>query len=442
MISTERLYPHPRNPRQDVGDISELVDSIKRNGIYQNLTVIKGGAGVPEGADGYTVIIGHRRLAASKAAGLTELPCSVVEMSDKQQAATMLLENMQRSDLTVYEQAQGFQTMLDLGATEAEISEQTGFSKATVKHRLKLLELDPEEFRKAEERCPSMQDYIKLEKLTDPKLKSKALSSIGTNNFDWTYESCLRHQREKTIAEEWLAYLDSLFVKEAYDPNREFVKTVNMVRKITEEDKAELDALEEADENCDLSYSYEDGKLYAYIMGKKLDKPKPKYEDEQRIRSERIERARKVSDQAQTLRRAFVRSYASKKRNVTLLLRAMFCEEVDLTDVSWSAIAEELKISSPLDEEGEEEGFTAEELTENSDFILAVVDTPDKVLLVILSEFVESYNVRPYDWNGYYEKNEHLEWWYNILAELGYSMSDDEKALLDGTHECFKEEEK
>lgn len=106
MISTERLYPHPRNPRQDVGDISELVDSIKRNGIYQNLTVIKGGAGVPEGADGYTVIIGHRRLAASKAAGLTELPCSVVEMDEREQVATMLLENMQRQDLTFWEQAQ------------------------------------------------------------------------------------------------------------------------------------------------------------------------------------------------------------------------------------------------------------------------------------------------------------------------------------------------
>ena len=56
----------------------------------------------------YTVVIGHRRLAAAKLAGLTEVPCAVVEMTEQEQIATMLLENMQRSDLTVYEQAQRF----------------------------------------------------------------------------------------------------------------------------------------------------------------------------------------------------------------------------------------------------------------------------------------------------------------------------------------------
>lgn len=54
----------------------------------------------------------------------------------------MLLENMQRSDLTVYEQAQGFQMMLDLGESISDISEKTGFSETTVRRRVKLLELD------------------------------------------------------------------------------------------------------------------------------------------------------------------------------------------------------------------------------------------------------------------------------------------------------------
>ncbi len=67
-IKIEKLYPHPQNPRKDIGDISELAESIKNQGVFQNLTVIKGGAGVPEGEEGYTVIIGHRRLAASKRA--------------------------------------------------------------------------------------------------------------------------------------------------------------------------------------------------------------------------------------------------------------------------------------------------------------------------------------------------------------------------------------
>ena len=94
-IPVERLHPHPDNPRKDLGDLSELAASIKENGIFQNLTV------VPDAELHFTVIIGHRRLAASKLAGLTELPCVIVNMTPKEQVQTMLLENMQRSDLTV-----------------------------------------------------------------------------------------------------------------------------------------------------------------------------------------------------------------------------------------------------------------------------------------------------------------------------------------------------
>lgn len=106
-IPITEIHSHPDNPRKELGDLSELAESIKVKGVMQNLTV------VPRAEGGYTVIIGHRRMGASKLAGLTELPCVIVEMSDKDQVATMLLENMQRSDLTVYEQAQGFQMMFD-----------------------------------------------------------------------------------------------------------------------------------------------------------------------------------------------------------------------------------------------------------------------------------------------------------------------------------------
>lgn len=58
-------------------------------------------------------MIGNRRLTAARKAGLKTMPCSVVEMTEKEQISTMLLENMQRSDLSVSEQAQGFQLMLD-----------------------------------------------------------------------------------------------------------------------------------------------------------------------------------------------------------------------------------------------------------------------------------------------------------------------------------------
>ncbi|MFQ8761819.1 MAG: ParB/RepB/Spo0J family partition protein [Intestinimonas sp.] len=138
-ISVKELHPHPDNPRKDVGDVSELAESIKANGVLQNLTVVPNTVTGEITGDtwqrGYKVIIGHRRLAAAKLAGLEELPCVVVEMSEREQLSTMLTENMQRSDLTVYEQAQGFQMMLDMGDTVEDIAEKSGFSTTTVRRR-------------------------------------------------------------------------------------------------------------------------------------------------------------------------------------------------------------------------------------------------------------------------------------------------------------------
>ena len=147
MIPIAQLKPHPDNPRKDVGDITELIDSIKKNGIMQNLTVVPV-YGVPTEQDGtqYYILIGNRRYAAAKEAfGLSgvDLPCQVVKnLSRAEQVSIMLEENMQREDLTIGEQAHGFQMMLDLGETVESIAEKTGFSKTTVKHRIELAKLD------------------------------------------------------------------------------------------------------------------------------------------------------------------------------------------------------------------------------------------------------------------------------------------------------------
>ena len=125
-VGIGKLKPHPKNPRTDVGDVSELAESIAANGIFQNLTVVK------SDNDTYTVVIGHRRLAAAQLAGLQELPCVISEMDEKTQIATRLSENIQRSSLTVIEEAKGFQMMFDLGASMKEITAKTGLSETTV----------------------------------------------------------------------------------------------------------------------------------------------------------------------------------------------------------------------------------------------------------------------------------------------------------------------
>ena len=174
MIAIEKLLHHPDNPRKDIGDISELTDSIKKNGIMQNLTVIPK---EDQFGDQYWVLIGNRRYEAAKAAGVTKLPCKVVnDLSKAEQLGIMLEENMQRNDLTIIEQAQGFQLMLDLGETVETIAQRTGFSQTTVRHRLKIAELDPEVLKqKTEEFQLSMTDMIALERISDPEKRDKIL---------------------------------------------------------------------------------------------------------------------------------------------------------------------------------------------------------------------------------------------------------------------------
>ena len=100
-IAIEQLDIHPQNVRKVYTDIDELAESIKARGVMQNLTVVPN----PDKKDHYLVVIGNRRLTAARKAGLKTMPCSVVEMTEKEQISTMLLENMQRSDISVSEQA-------------------------------------------------------------------------------------------------------------------------------------------------------------------------------------------------------------------------------------------------------------------------------------------------------------------------------------------------
>ena len=244
MLPIDALYPHPDNPRKDVGDISEQAESIKANGVLQNLTVVPGHwmtkaewkeiseryGKNPTEEDrvlmnqkrldtGHTVIIGHRRLAASKQAGLTEMPCFIVEMTQKEQVATMLTENMQRVDLTVYEQANGFQMMLDLGDSMEQIAEKSGFSKTTVRKRLEIAKLDQKTLKKVSDRQLSIGDFDELAKIDDIEVRNKLLTSMGTANFKNELQTALKNQQLEQRMKEWLKVIQTFATE---DPNASY----------------------------------------------------------------------------------------------------------------------------------------------------------------------------------------------------------------------------
>lgn len=178
-IQRKMLHPHPENPRKDLGDLEELRESIRENGIMQNLTV------VPDwDEDGYKILIGHRRFAASE--GIIDLlPCVIVpDLSPREQVGIMLAENMQRSDLTFIEQAHGFQLMMDLGDTVENISKKTGFSKQTIKHRLEISKLDKGAIEEAQKNFQlSIGDFIELEKVKDLAARNDILE-VAENSED------------------------------------------------------------------------------------------------------------------------------------------------------------------------------------------------------------------------------------------------------------------
>lgn len=212
-IQRKMLHPHPENPRKDLGDLEELRESIRENGIMQNLTV------VPDwDDDGYKILIGHRRFAASE--GIIDLlPCVIVDLSPREQVGIMLAENMQRSDLTFIEQAHGFQLMMDLGDTVENISKKTGFSKQTIKHRLEIGKLDKGAIEEAQKNFQlSISDFIELEKVKDLEERNKILEeAANSEDLKSEIEYYLIDQRCEENKKKYVELFNELGWKEASD---------------------------------------------------------------------------------------------------------------------------------------------------------------------------------------------------------------------------------
>lgn len=120
------LHAHPSNPRIDYGVRDGLTASIAQRGIIQPLTVTADPAG------GHIIVAGHRRHASATDAGLTEVPCIIVEADTANDAATMVHENVHRDGLTAAELARGIQGMLDAGVSVKDTAKGMGLKAQSV----------------------------------------------------------------------------------------------------------------------------------------------------------------------------------------------------------------------------------------------------------------------------------------------------------------------
>ena len=223
MLPLEWLEHHPDNPRKDLGDLKELKASIAESGIMQNLTVVPRS----DGENGYWVVIGNRRLEASRALGLKQLPCIISDMDHKTQLATMMAENMQRVDLTLMEQAQGVQVMMDLGMDIDAIARKTGLRKDAIRRRTLITRHDELLARAAIERGATLMDFVQLEKVEDEQERKKLLLQMGTSTFAGQLRWALEVQERNRILDALAGKMD-LFATRIREVGRVGAKEVRM----------------------------------------------------------------------------------------------------------------------------------------------------------------------------------------------------------------------
>lgn len=132
MIPIEDLEPNPHQPRQQMGDLSELTSSIREKGILEPLIVRRQGGA-------FQIISGERRYQAALQAGLSELPCVERNVDDQETLELALVENIQRKDLTPFEEAEAFGQLVEHhGYTHEALSKRIGKSRSAITETLSL----------------------------------------------------------------------------------------------------------------------------------------------------------------------------------------------------------------------------------------------------------------------------------------------------------------
>jgi ParB family chromosome partitioning protein len=350
------------------------------------------------------------------------------------QVATMLLENIQRNDLTVYEQAQGFQMMLNLGDSVGDISTRTGFSDSTIRRRVKLLELDQEKFATSVERGATFADYEELNKVKNIKTRNTVLEQIGTSNFDWALRNALGNERRAENKVALLAILDGFATK----INSKETKDHQYIRYISL-DNTNLDIPEDADSKA---YYYTSSSTDLTLYKEREEQPeKPQKTAEDIEHEKNVEQLTALFDRAYELRVAFVQSFRATNKQASIIekkvIDILFGANASLDKDIFRAlfgIGQKFRWSW----ENPEKGESYEEALARIMADHAKTNNATMLFLGIYC-YIERADLSCKQWGGSlrYEKNEKLAALYDFLVALGYPMSDGEKTLLDGTHELY-----
>ena len=444
LIGVEHIHPHPENPRKELGDLTELAESIKKNGVMQNLTVVP-----IEGQPGeYYALIGNRRHGASMLAGIAEVPCKIVEgMSRREQLSTMLEENMQRSDLTVYEQAQGFQMMLDLGETEESIAEKTGFSKTTIRHRLQIAKLDKDVLKEKTEDGTfqiNLTHIMALEKIPDVETRDKILKEANKGEEILSrVNMALAAAARKKNGDELVCKLEALGVKKApdkisteiyYETKWKIIKEYYLEKEIPE--KLDNEIINETEE----LFYYRQERILKVV--KKVKVEKKELSEQEKAKKEAEKRKKEINAKGKemlAIRQEFLKTLFEGKnmpnvKNETEIQKKLW--RVMLSGYGYNSYN---SIAGFFTKDGYYKASEEEKL--EADKKMDTLSVTQQMLIAALS-FTDKDLA---DYSGHYnaDSGKVISTYVEALEEYGFCFyGDEEKALLNGTHELYVKEEK
>lgn len=258
-LHMDQLVVHPKNVRRDVGNVVDLANSITAQGILQPL-VVAPDLTQTQARDSddfrYIIIAGHRRHAAAKLANVDSLPCVIrVDIdTEPRQLEAMLVENTQRTDLTVLEEAEGYQALLEFpDYTVKSVAKATGRSQATVRKRLLLNKLTEEAKGKLEDHTLNVDQALVLVDFADDEAATENLLEAAATGRNWNYTVTMENRRREAPAKTAAATKDLEDAGAKYVP--EATKYTGGWNRIYENDSNAITIAEhaDADHHCTVS---------------------------------------------------------------------------------------------------------------------------------------------------------------------------------------------
>jgi len=212
LLPIDKLDPNPDQPRTEIGDLTELTASIKEKGVLEPLLV------KPTLSGRWMIIAGERRWRSAQAAGLEEVPCIEMDVDDAEVAEIALIENMQRKDLTPWEEADGLRALSErFGYTHEEVARKVGKSRSTVTEALSIAAI-PDSIREICRACEITSKSLLLQIVRQPDDESMRSMAEQIAAEGLTRDGARRARK---------AYIDQTGASEPYvfryeAPGREF----------------------------------------------------------------------------------------------------------------------------------------------------------------------------------------------------------------------------